>query len=276
MSTSRSILITGCSEGGIGSTVAFEYQKRGYHVLASARNPSKIPSSLTSLPNVTVITLDVCSQASIASAVQAVSKATGGSLDLLFNNAGSSLTCPALDTNIEDARQQFELHFIAPLATTQAFFPLLLKGKNAAIINNSSIAGECNLPFQAVYGASKAATAALGETLRLEVEALNIRVITVITGIIETNLHANEKEQAIPESSFYRPFTKWLAERKAGTNRPPGMEVEEYAKILVVKLENEKVKGKVYVGPLTPLFVYLQWWCPQFIWVSSSFLRLVR
>ena len=263
----RSILITGCSEGGIGAAVAFEYQKRGYQVFATARNTSKIPSTLTSLLNVTTITLDVTSDSSIAAGVEQVSKITNGKLDILFNNAGTSLTCPVLDTEISDARLQYELHLIAPLATSKAFLPLLIKGTNAAILNNSSIAGETNLPFQGAYGASKAAIVNLGETMRLELDPLGVRVITVVTGIIETKLHENEKLTELPSTSYYAPLGQWLKERKAGTNRPAGMEVEEYAKLMVNKVESGK-NGKIFVGPLTPLFVYMKWWMPTWIWVS--------
>lgn len=262
----RTVLITGCLAGGIGAALAKVYLDRGYHVLASARNTSKIPTSLATSPDVTSVTLDVCSAESIKSAVRQISEATGGQLDVLINNAGSSLSCPTLDTSLDDARTQMELHFIAPLAVTQAFFPLLLNGTHPVIVNNSSIAGETNLPFQGIYGASKSATSTFSETLRLEVDPLGVRVVTCITGIIETNLHSNEKPQPLPQSSYYRQLHQWLQERKDGTNRPPGMNVDAYAKEFVQKVEGG-ARGKIYVGPLSNLFVYLQWWCPQFIWV---------
>ncbi|KXT09019.1 hypothetical protein AC579_10192 [Pseudocercospora musae] len=137
------------------------------------------------------------------------------------------MTCPALDTSLKDARQRFELHFITPSACTKAFLPLLVRGHNLVVVNNSSIAGEKTLPFQAVYGASKSANATFAETLRLEGEPLGIRVVTVITGIIETNLHKNGKEQELPEEGFYSPLNQWLRERTGGTNRPPGMPVDQ-------------------------------------------------
>lgn len=142
------ILITGCSSGGIGAAVAVEYQSRGYQVIATARNISKISSELKSLPEVSVVAVDITSQKSIDDAVSDVSGLTGGKLDILFNNAGSSLTFPALDTPIETARLMFELHIMGPLAVTKAFTPLLVQGTNACVINNASIAGETNLPFQ--------------------------------------------------------------------------------------------------------------------------------
>ncbi|KAK4501774.1 hypothetical protein PRZ48_007583 [Zasmidium cellare] len=261
----RSVLITGCSSGGIGAALAIEYQQRGYHVFATTRNTKKLPTSLSSLPNVTSLALDVTSPQSIDAAAKQVSQTTGGRLDVLVNNSGAALTAPALDTDVEQARNLFEVNVLGVLAVTKAFTPLLMRGENAYIINNSSINGETNLPFSALYGASKSATTAFSETLRLEIAPLGIRVVTAITGIIETNLHNNEPEHPLPSTSYYKPIEGWLRDRVSGKNRPPGMPVEEYAKQLVGKCEGG-AKGKVYVGPLTGLFVYLEWWMPSFVW----------
>lgn len=150
-STQRTILITGCSAGGIGEAVAFEYQSRGYRVIATSRNTSKISPALKALLDVCVVPLDVTLQPSIDDAVTEVAAITNGRLEILFNNAGSSLTFPALDTAIDTARWMFELHIIGPLAVTKAFMPLLLRGENACVVSNASIAGETNLPFQCMY-----------------------------------------------------------------------------------------------------------------------------
>ena len=48
----QSVLITGCSEGGIGYDLAKEFQRRGSHVFATARSPSKL-ANLKNLLNVT-------------------------------------------------------------------------------------------------------------------------------------------------------------------------------------------------------------------------------
>ena len=72
----KSVLITGCSAGGIGPALAQVFQEKGYHVFATARNPSKIPSALSSAANVTVLKLDVLSSESIAAAAESVSLET--------------------------------------------------------------------------------------------------------------------------------------------------------------------------------------------------------
>jgi len=146
----KSVLITGCSAGGIGAGLAEAFQKKGYHVFATVRNLAKVPPNLSKAPHVTFLILDVLSAESIAAAVASVAQETGGRLDVLVNNSGQVLIMPALDTNIEDARNLFDLNFFAPLAMLQAFAPLLIKAQGC-VVNNASAAGCVSFPFHSQY-----------------------------------------------------------------------------------------------------------------------------
>jgi 1-acylglycerone phosphate reductase len=83
----KSVLITGCSEGGIGDALAQEFHRKGLRVFATARDLTKI-EHLKAM-SLEVLQLDVTSQESIRHAVEAVQKATGEKLDFLVNNAGA-------------------------------------------------------------------------------------------------------------------------------------------------------------------------------------------
>jgi NAD(P)-dependent dehydrogenase (short-subunit alcohol dehydrogenase family) len=143
----KSVLITGCSAGGIGAALAEAFQEKGYHVFATVRNPSKISQTLSSAANVTVLTLDVLSPESIAAAAESVKRITGGGLDVLVNNSGGGLTLPGLDVPIEEGKKLFDLNFWAPLAMLQAFAPLLIEAKGC-LVNNSS--ANAHLPMPAM------------------------------------------------------------------------------------------------------------------------------
>ena len=143
----KSVLITGCSAGGIGDSLAKAFAKRNLLVFATARNPKKIDSSLTSLPNVEVLTLDTTRQSSIAAAVEAVSAKTGGKLDYLVNNAGQGLVSPFLDLDLEKAKALFDVNFWCVLTAIQAFKHLLVAAKGT-IVNTSSIAGVAPNPYE--------------------------------------------------------------------------------------------------------------------------------
>jgi NAD(P)-dependent dehydrogenase (short-subunit alcohol dehydrogenase family) len=150
MSTPKSVLITGCSAGGIGSSLAFSFAKRGFLVFATARTPSKIAPKLSSLSNVEVLTLDTTSKASIAAAAEAVSKRTGGTLDYLFNNSGSGLAAPFLDTDLGMGEKLFEVNVWGVMKCIQGFKELLLKAKGT-IVNIASIAGVSPNPYQSTF-----------------------------------------------------------------------------------------------------------------------------
>ncbi len=143
----KSVLITGCSAGGLGAALAAAFQKRNYLVIATARNPAKIPASLAELPNVHVAQLDVTSEDSVRAAVEFVKKLLGSrGLDVLFNNSGGGYTAPLLDIDIAKAKDVFEVNFWGVIRTTQAFGDLLVQAKGT-LVNQSSLNAVIYEPF---------------------------------------------------------------------------------------------------------------------------------
>ena len=102
MASLKSVLVTGCSDGGIGSALAIAFQSHGLRVFATARDIAKM-EELSKLSNVTLLPLDVTNSAQIAAAVKVVDGETGGRLDYLINNAGRNHFMPMIDEDIDIA-----------------------------------------------------------------------------------------------------------------------------------------------------------------------------
>ena len=85
-SVQKTVLITGCSLGGIGDALAQSFHQRGLRVFATARDLSKIQHLKKMGMN--VLPLDIVDKLSVKSAVESVKEATAGTLDILVNNAG--------------------------------------------------------------------------------------------------------------------------------------------------------------------------------------------
>lgn len=153
MSIKGSVLITGCSDGGIGSGLALAFQQRGYQVFATARNTGKM-SDLIGLPGLTLLQLDVLSPEDIHAAVTAVVEKTGGTLSVLINNAGNFHCMPLLDDDIQVAKKTFDTNVWGPLALIKAFAPLLIKDKGM-LVNVTSIAGHNAMPYSGKGETSK-------------------------------------------------------------------------------------------------------------------------
>lgn len=145
----KSVLITGCSAGGIGSALVVAFQKRGFHVFATARNPVKM-EQLAELANVTLLQLDVTSRESIEHAVGVVEKQTGGTLDVLINNSGAAYTVPSLDADLQTTRDMFEVNFFGTVVTTQLFAPLVIAAKGS-IVNVCSTAAHVHPPWMGEF-----------------------------------------------------------------------------------------------------------------------------
>ncbi|KXJ89562.1 hypothetical protein Micbo1qcDRAFT_213046 [Microdochium bolleyi] len=218
----RTVLITGCSRGGIGDALARAFHRRGdCRVFATARDPRKIAHMSAaddgrdeSGLGIETLVLDVTSPASIAACVARVDALTRGrGLDVLVNNSGGGASGPLVETDEAAARQIFEVNFWAVLAVSRAFLPLLLKavasrgergvgngggshgggkGEGAMIVNNTSVGSLVPLAWQGVYSASKAATAMMSEQLRLELAPLGVAVVDVKTGGVRSNFHGNQ------------------------------------------------------------------------------------
>ena len=176
MAPRKTVLITGCSAGGIGSALAFAFHARGLKVYATARNLSKV--SHLKDAGIATVELDIASPASIAAAVGAVKAETDGTLDVLVNNAGIGYQMPFLDASIDEARKLFDANVFGRMAVTQAFAPLLIAAKGT-IVNIGSISAIAPSPWASIYNAACAAVQTWNDTLRLELMLFGVKVILV-------------------------------------------------------------------------------------------------
>ena len=78
-----------CSPGGAGHALALEFAARDMRVFATARSTKSL--SELEAKGIEVLPLEVTSAESIAALKAEIAKRTGGKLDMLFNNAGTSM-----------------------------------------------------------------------------------------------------------------------------------------------------------------------------------------
>ena len=141
----KTVLITGCSAGGIGSVLAEAFQKRPLRVFATARDASKM-SHLDKLSKVTLITLDLTSGPSVNAAVESVKARASETVDYLVNNAGQTIIMPTLDFDIETAKSIYDISIWGMIRVTQEFTPLVITAKDT-LVNVCSISTSVNTPW---------------------------------------------------------------------------------------------------------------------------------
>ncbi|POS69017.1 oxidoreductase [Diaporthe helianthi] len=93
MSSQESVLITGCSDGGLGAALATTFHERGYLVFATSRS-LKTMTNASNIAGVRVLQLHITSETDRQAAKTAVSKETAGSLSYLPTSGGRQLRHP--------------------------------------------------------------------------------------------------------------------------------------------------------------------------------------
>lgn len=250
MSQQKTILVTGCSDGSLGSALALALKSQGWRVFASGRNLSKL--KVVQDADIECVQMDVTSNDSIAKAAEEVKTLTGGSLDALVNNAGTGYSMPILHVDIDKSRELFDLNVYSIIRVSQIFVPLLLKSSHGPmLINNTSASGllGVGVPFQGAYAASKAAANSITESLRLELDPFGIRVINLLTGGVKSTFFANSSDEELPKDSIYS-IAKEAIESSMAGNEPGIVKADPttWAKLVASDLSQRKVPYLVSRG----------------------------
>ncbi|KAI0130287.1 hypothetical protein BJ170DRAFT_681741 [Xylariales sp. AK1849] len=224
----KTVLITGCTPGGIGHALCVEFQRRGLRVIATARDPA-VMKDLAAL-GMDTVQLDVTSQPSIAACHKAVGDITGGRLDIIVNNAGRTHTHPALDLSIPDVRATFETNVFGVMAMIAAFSDQLIAAKGL-IINIASLAAVTPYVFGSAYCASKGAIVSYSRTLRQEVRPFGVRVMVCMAGTVKSNIAKSHR--TLPEGSAYLPVRDIFEKRLVFSQNNATVSTESFAAALV-------------------------------------------
>jgi NAD(P)-dependent dehydrogenase (short-subunit alcohol dehydrogenase family) len=253
----RTVVITGASSG-IGRACALRLDRMGWTVFAGVRKERdgralRDEASERLVP----VTIDVTDEAALSAAAQRVATAVEErGLDGLVNNAGIAVPGAIEVLPLDALRRQLEINVIGQIAATQAFLPLLRKGRGR-IVNMSSIAGKVSSSLFGAYSASKHAMEALSDTLRIELHPWGIQVAIVEPGKIATPIwekgetSGQEIWDGLPQAAhdLYAPLVearKRRAERRRRTSL--GIPPEKVAIAVAHALTARRPKIRYVVG----------------------------
>jgi NAD(P)-dependent dehydrogenase (short-subunit alcohol dehydrogenase family) len=183
------ILITGANRG-IGLALTEAMLARGDRVIATVRDPFRVPDILKTAPRgqMVLLGMEVTDDRSVARAAAALKEP----IDVLVNNAGikGPERQSALDTDFGGFAETLAINAIAPLRVAQAFLPQLRQSKTPRILTVSSQMGALSLERSGsiAYRASKAAVNKVMQTLAIELKPEGITVALVHPGWVQTDM----------------------------------------------------------------------------------------
>lgn len=180
-------IVTGAGRG-IGAEIARDLSRRGARVMVADLNADAAEKVAGGIENAAACTVDVSDRASTRAMIDATVDAFGG-LDVIFNNAGISQTCPFMDVTDEDFDRIMAVNGRGVLIGTQeAARQMIAQGTGGKIINTASIAAKQGYPLFAHYCASKFAVAALTQAAARALAEHKITVNCFGPGVVRTEL----------------------------------------------------------------------------------------
>jgi short-subunit dehydrogenase len=115
--------------------------------------------------------------------------------------------------------------------------------------------------YQGIYNASKAAVLSIGDTLRLEMHPFDVKVITLITGVIRTKFFDNMPPTRLPSDSIYAPIDAQLQKFVKGGEFGMAMEADVYAAAVVANALRRSPRSRFWKGHST-----MKVWLVSFLW----------
>ncbi|PNH12891.1 NADPH-dependent 1-acyldihydroxyacetone phosphate reductase [Tetrabaena socialis] len=251
------VLVTGCSDGGIGSALCEAFHDAGCTVYATARRPE----SMARLQGAGIrkLQLDVASPASIAAAVGAV-LAEAGRIDILVNNAGMGLVAPLVEVDLKKAREVFEANYWGTLQMVQAVAPHMAARRSGTICNVGSVVGYISSLWGAIYSSSKAAVHSLTDALRLELRPFNVKVVLLAPGAVQSNIGANNLQRFDAAFNLYAPFADVIRERTVISQGKNSMPTDLFARRVVKQLLRPAPPRHFMLGGFVWLTRMAMWW----------------
>ena len=254
----RRVVVTGAGTG-IGRAIALRLARAGHTVVGTARAPSRAAelsgdARAAGLP-LEYRPLDLSSRNQVEAL--AASLAEGGGIDVLVNNAGYGIFGAVEDVQPEQVLRQFDVNLFGPLLLTRLLMPGL-RERQGRIVWVGSLAGRQSLAFQGHYSATKAATAAVSDALRMELKPFGVHVTCVEPGDISTEFTSSRIVLGGEESAYAARAARSLAAVEREEHHGPSPEC--VARAVERVLARRRPPARVPAGSLgrtTALFLRL-------------------
>jgi uncharacterized protein len=181
-------LVTGASSG-IGAEIARGLASRGHGVTLAARREERLRELADELEEtgvrVETISADVSKQSERKRMRREIGE-RGLTVEVLVNNAGFGSGGKFVELKGEKEASMVRTNVEAVIALTGAYLPEMVERGRGAVLNIASLISFQPVPFQATYGATKAAVLSFTEALHEELRGTGVTITAVCPGPVRT------------------------------------------------------------------------------------------
>lgn len=247
----KNVLITGASSG-IGLALATVFARRGAVLALASRRigalqkvAAKLSLTFPNIPSPLIIPCDVANREDVRNLIRNCVDHLGN-IDMVINNAGICVYGKTENVPLEDFHAVMDVNYFGSLHCMLEVIPYMKELGGGGIVNIASVAAKHGVPYMGAYCASKAALAALSESLRTELSAYGIWIMNVYPGYTQTEMFKNEKNVG----GAYRPSPPYTPVHKVA--EAIGKAIERGNQDVILSLEG---KALTVIQGLFPFLV---------------------
>lgn len=193
MNNKKIALITGGSNG-IGLELGKVFAKNGYNIILVARDIEKLKIAKQFVEklgaDVELKVADLSKYEDIESLKNWIDE-SNFDIDSLVLNAGQGLGGAFTETSLETELMLIRLNIDSYVHLTKLFLPEMVKRRDGKILMTSSVSGTAPIPFESIYGATKAFENSFFYALRNETRGTGVEMTLLLPGATQTNFHIN-------------------------------------------------------------------------------------
>jgi short-subunit dehydrogenase len=182
----RRALVTGASRG-IGPHIARALARAGAQLAVTARSAASLRGLVEELEASGVraigVSADLRSAADRARLVAETRNALGG-IDILVNNAAIDSSGAFTTLTPETVANTIETNLAAPIHLTGLVLPDMLERRTGHVVNIASLAGKKAVPYEALYGGTKAGLIEWTSALRIELRGSGVSLSAICPGYV--------------------------------------------------------------------------------------------
>jgi len=193
----RKILIIGATSA-IAESTARRFAARGDALFLVARNQVRLQAIADDLkvrgaPRAAIATLDVTDFAAHSAVIEQAERELGG-LDVALIAHGTLSDQNECQSSVDTLRREFDINAISTMSLLTELANRFAARKQGTLAVISSVAGDRGRQSNYVYGSAKAAVTAFASGLRQRLAKVNVDVLTIEPGFVDTPMTA-----AIPD-----------------------------------------------------------------------------
>lgn len=182
-------LVTGASSG-IGAEIARGLARRGHGVTLVARREDRLVELAEELAGEHGIRAEtIAADVSDAAARKRLARDVGErglTVEVLVNNAGFGSGGSFVELDGEKEASMIRTNVEAVVGLAGMFVPAMVERGRGAVLNTASLISFQPVPYQATYGASKAAVLSFTDALHEELRGTGVTITAVCPGPVRT------------------------------------------------------------------------------------------